>query len=123
MPQTCPHCGIALPGVIDAFCPECREDLNATPEEVADPPTLADMGKVLKPVSVAWGGFCIVVGTVSSILTVLGGAATRELEAALCGVIGLAVCAYWYYRVRQSASAETSITGREKTSWDSEQPK
>lgn len=33
MPGTCPHCGISLPAVVDAFCPECREDLSVTPEE------------------------------------------------------------------------------------------
>ncbi len=35
MPQNCPHCGIALPAVVDAFCPECREDLSETPESLA----------------------------------------------------------------------------------------
>jgi hypothetical protein len=34
--QSCPHCGIALPAVVDAFCPECRTDLSQTPQEVTD---------------------------------------------------------------------------------------
>ena len=29
---TCPHCGVTLPPVIDAFCPECRERLDEAPE-------------------------------------------------------------------------------------------
>ena len=28
----CPHCGVGLPLVVDAFCPECREELAYTPE-------------------------------------------------------------------------------------------
>lgn len=28
----CPHCGVDLPTVRDAFCPECREDLDCAPE-------------------------------------------------------------------------------------------
>lgn len=31
MSEACPHCGVALPATCDAFCPECREDLDAAP--------------------------------------------------------------------------------------------
>jgi hypothetical protein len=31
MQHTCPHCGYKLPPQVDAFCPECREDLSETP--------------------------------------------------------------------------------------------
>ena len=31
MNRMCPHCGALLPAVIDAFCPECREDLDEAP--------------------------------------------------------------------------------------------
>jgi uncharacterized paraquat-inducible protein A len=40
MNQTCPHCGEQLPYVVDAFCPQCREDLSAPPlrlEQLAAP--------------------------------------------------------------------------------------
>src|SRR6516162_10246187 len=37
MPDTCPHCGTRLPAVVDAFCPECREDLSAPPARAAAP--------------------------------------------------------------------------------------
>lgn len=36
MARTCPHCGTELPAVADAFCPDCREDLSQTPEEVRE---------------------------------------------------------------------------------------
>lgn len=36
MAQSCPHCGVKLPAVVDAFCPECRADLSLAPEEVTD---------------------------------------------------------------------------------------
>ena len=28
---SCPHCGTRLPAVVDAFCPECRNDLDEAP--------------------------------------------------------------------------------------------
>src|SRR5262245_28594933 len=28
----CPHCGAALPAVVDAFCPECRRPLDDPPD-------------------------------------------------------------------------------------------
>ena len=37
-PGICQHCGAALPEFIDAFCPECRGDLEepvATPQQSA----------------------------------------------------------------------------------------
>lgn len=36
MIDTCPHCGTTLPAVRDAFCPDCRGDLEEAPER---PPT------------------------------------------------------------------------------------
>ena len=29
--DACPHCRAKLPDIVDAFCPECREDLNEPP--------------------------------------------------------------------------------------------
>ena len=37
MPQSCPHCGMDLPLVVDAFCPECREDLSERPSHPIPP--------------------------------------------------------------------------------------
>ena len=31
----CPHCGAALPAVVDAFCPDCREPLDERPASLA----------------------------------------------------------------------------------------
>ena len=33
MNNTCPHCGCTLPIVVDAFCPECGEDLDEVPRQ------------------------------------------------------------------------------------------
>src|SRR5262245_15623890 len=33
MRTTCPHCGCSLPFVVDAFCPQCREDLREVPKQ------------------------------------------------------------------------------------------
>jgi hypothetical protein len=33
MAETCPHCGIKLPAMVDAFCPECRNDLAEAPSQ------------------------------------------------------------------------------------------
>ena len=32
MSKLCPHCGVVLPATVDAFCPECREDLDESPD-------------------------------------------------------------------------------------------
>lgn len=31
MAESCPRCGVKLPAIRDAFCPECRADLSETP--------------------------------------------------------------------------------------------
>jgi hypothetical protein len=43
--QICPHCGVGLPPVSDAFCPSCREPIDVSP--VANPCTLPSQ-EVLK---------------------------------------------------------------------------
>jgi hypothetical protein len=35
MSRLCPHCGASLPPVGDAFCPECRKDLDESPQDDA----------------------------------------------------------------------------------------
>ena len=42
MSQHCQHCGAVLPTVVDAFCPECREDLSA-PRELPIPIKLPEV--------------------------------------------------------------------------------
>jgi len=44
MAETCPHCGAALPTTSDAFCPECRNDLD----DVASPKLPPQNGKATR---------------------------------------------------------------------------
>jgi hypothetical protein len=44
----CPHCGVVLPAIRDAFCPECRQRLDELPSEplpVREPPFSAPLTK------------------------------------------------------------------------------
>jgi hypothetical protein len=36
----CPHCQIALPPLVDAYCPECRGDLSVQPRTITPELTL-----------------------------------------------------------------------------------
>jgi hypothetical protein len=50
----CPHCGVALPAFRDAFCPECRNELDRPPDEpLADRANsaTADLGPAPEPLS------------------------------------------------------------------------
>ena len=107
--------------VVDAFCPDCREDLSETVEEAEFKPTLADMQEAVEPVRIVGGAFVIAVGAVCSILTLLGGAVRREWEVAATGAGGLLVCAYWFYRMRRQLVIRSSVTGRGRDPQDSEQ--
>lgn len=41
--QNCPHCGSRLPGVVDAFCPDCHQSLDvAKPDQPLE--VSADLG-------------------------------------------------------------------------------
>lgn len=37
MAESCPHCGVRLPPVSDAFCGECRGDLSEPPGGLVEP--------------------------------------------------------------------------------------
>src|SRR5262249_51986503 len=44
MPEHCPHCGVQLPAIPDAFCPECRNDLAEILVKPASPTEADDRG-------------------------------------------------------------------------------
>jgi hypothetical protein len=129
MPQTCPHCGIALTGVIDAFCPECREDLSATPEEAAAKPTLVDMVDVVQGPAAALGtlvfGLLELVLFLASLLVLFGAMRAGEWEVVGGAAVFLGLAAlFLLLKVLQvrGGAAQTSVTGREKTTKGPEQP-
>ena len=45
MKESCPHCGETLPIIVDAFCPQCHEDLSDLPS-----PTKITPAKTQTPV-------------------------------------------------------------------------
>src|SRR4051812_37424841 len=123
MPQSCPHCGVALTGVIDAYCPECREDLSATPEEARE---------------AAENTFNAVMGTETPeaareksagySLMLTGGAATglivsavaHEWGKALLGGVLLVLGVAWMFGEHRHSVVKTRVTGTSKTNKSSE---
>lgn len=136
MPRNCPHCGLALTGTVDAFCPECREDLSATPEEARK--AAAGAFKVLK------GAFGATVGHdanatpeqaretsagyalsltgmagVGLVTTVLQGEWAVVPLAAILFVLGV----LWLRGEYRSREVRTSVTSRGKAFKDSDEKK
>lgn len=133
MPQKCPHCGIALPAVVDAFCPECREDLSETPESLAYVPPPAPL-PVVGPVSkdlrylantntvARWTLTALIVSGVSAIMLIVG-LISSDWELALVAVFLLVLSAGWVVVWFRVAADKTSVSSQGRTSKDSEQPK
>lgn len=123
MPQPCcPHCGTRLPAVADAYCPDCREELAATPEEVAIKPTLTEMAEVVgAPLGAVILGFLDVIFAVASLLALFTALATGEWGVALGAVVVLAVSALSVLVKVRGPNERTSVTGRGKTQTGSEQ--
>ena len=127
MPQTCPHCGIALTGAIDAYCPECREDLSATPEEAAQKPTLGEMRQALRAPAAAFEGvqtvFFVAMLAVAGVVALFDAMRDGEwLQAGFFAFLlvlgGVGIVAYL-----RGPQIKTSVSGRDKTTKSSEQPK
>jgi hypothetical protein len=136
MPQSCPHCGTALPGVVDAFCPECREDLSATPEEAqqtaeetyrilkgtvkaAIVPEAAQTPEGAKATSAGWALMLTIIGVAGLVTSVLKG----EWGVVPVALAFLAVGGLWLRGEYRSRVVRTSVTGKGKTSKGSEQAK
>jgi hypothetical protein len=128
--DACPHCGIPLPATVDAFCPECREDLSLTPEEaaVAARPAVVpdpDAGPGIDPNS--W-----VVRQVTAFVLPLAAAMLVALIAVIgagqweaVGGFGLvfALCAAWVVGHYRAAMVKETVTGRDKTTKGTDQTK
>jgi hypothetical protein len=129
MPQTCPHCGIALPAVVDAFCPECREDLSATPEEAQQ--TAQDTFKAVTGSGESDSpeaertktAVQAVLYTALAAIASIAGVLERDWWQAIVAGVVCAVCACWVYSMYQGQAVKTTVTGRGKTPRSSEQPK
>lgn len=46
--EKCPHCGSALGGMRDAFCPECHEPLDERPPEPRRPGEPVAFGRTIQ---------------------------------------------------------------------------
>ena len=121
MPQSCPHCGITLPAVVDAFCPECREDLNAGPETVVQVPKQAAQANpdgrrtVAEADAAAWlmvrvSSFVMPTAGLSFVVLVVATAAAEWATA--CGAaLVLLPCILWLVAQYRLSSVRTSVTG------------
>ena len=87
--RACPHCGVALPAVVDAFCPECREPLGEPPEPRAATGAGAPAGGGASPRRVAWPKVAIGLGAAVGVLGALArsGALAGEAPAFVAGSV------------------------------------
>lgn len=116
--------------VVDAFCPECREDLSATVEEVAAKPTLAEMANSLgEPVGAVGAlvlGYFEVILTLGSLIALFAALRAGEWKvaggAAVFVIITVSLMVLKVVLKVRGSGAKTSVTGRDKTSKGTEQP-
>lgn len=120
MPQSCPHCGIALLAVVDAYCPECREELPAAPQaEAPESGPVAEAAAAWRGVSTAVFVASLVIGVIVALVDALpGGVVSGGAVAVLLATAALGVGAL--LRVRRRATV--TVTGRGKTTGRSEPP-
>ena len=128
VPQTCPHCGIALPPVVDAYCPECREDLSETPgEAVPGEPAPAPVyrpsaGELANSGPVIWvTKHALLFAGCSFVVLVIAIASGQWGTAGGAAVVFLP-CAAWVVAHYRMSAVKTRVTGRDKTSKGTEQP-
>ena len=115
MPDNCPHCGAPLPFVVDAYCPECREELDESPpgpghESRVPAPAATGQAEPLSPLAAmtlfgsGFGGVCVAIGA----------AIEREWFWAVVGGL-LGVAAMYVALSANNGPGRTTRTGREKT--------
>ena len=113
MPNTCPHCGFRLPIVVDAYCPECREDLSEPPlsDDEGAPAGLADPQSLW---IVSHGIRCACFAVSCAFITLFAGVYGQWALAAGAGLVAVLFGALTYVSFRPPGNA-TSVTGREST--------
>jgi hypothetical protein len=108
----CPHCGVALPATVDAFCPECREPLDERPASLAalverGPAVVTRTGlpKVGASLMVL-GGLVLFLGLFALFLGSPGAAVVRFLLGAM--LLGAGASAMLAHSRRQTANREST---------------
>ena len=131
MPQACPHCGSTLPAVIDAYCPECREDLSATPG-APEPPPLSppvytslsdDMRYLANTTTVTRWTIVALIATGASAIMLVVGLIEANWEAVIAASIIFLLSVAWVVVWYRAVSVKTNVSGREKTTKGSEPTK
>jgi hypothetical protein len=113
MPDTCPHCGFRLPMVVDAYCPECREDLSEQPETI--PTGDGYEARPHKPTDVALETVVCWVGVVLMVVGAFVAFMARDWLGFLAAVVMAGLLAAVARRFGRPPAIRTSVTGREKT--------
>ncbi len=111
--------------MIDAFCPECREDLSLTPQEARETAKGAFnalMGIGSPEEEKTKRAFSAIIFTGLAAIGLLVAVIEKEWDKAFVAGFALIVCAIWVFSVYQSFVVRTSVTGSGKTPKDSEQP-
>jgi hypothetical protein len=126
MPPTCQHCGASLTGTVDAFCPECREDLSATPEEAEETARLtlaAVTGNETPEDARARSALWSVILTGGAAVGLVASVIAREWEKVILAAVLLGLGAIWVRFEYRQQVVRTRVTGTSKTNKSTEQPK
>lgn len=99
----CPHCGAALSGTVDAFCPECREPLDERPASLA---ALIERGPevVRKSTASPWGALCLLAGGLGLLASLVAVFAGEWGAGLMRGIWSVALIAYGASRPRGEAA-------------------
>ena len=114
MPQTCPYCGIVLPAVVDAFCPDCRAELDESQEESQE--EIGPLAAVYGIIQAAYTAILLVTGALLALSTTVMQAVVVTV---IFASVGLAVASV----IRARRKMVTTVSGRGKTFRSSEKPK
>lgn len=109
--------------VVDAFCPECREDLSETPEEAEETRLTWDkMEEALTPPPVAAARLgCsflfIIVAEVGCVLGFITALSQRDTKTSVVMGISAIIFGFWLYGLYRLAVPKitTSVSGRSRT--------
>jgi hypothetical protein len=108
-----------------AYCPTCREDLSASPEEVAAKPTLSEMVETAGEPLAAVGGLALgyfeAAFALASLVSLFAAVATRDWRAAGAAVFFLALTALSVWAKVREMRGQTGATDAETASETSEQ--
>jgi hypothetical protein len=125
MAGTCPHCGTKLPAMVDAFCPECRNDLGEAPS--SEPPARGPSAtrRVVAELFDVWHlvkiGILLVVVLLFAVLELMDGKPSPAITLGAC-VVFVAVAESLRRSLRRAKRAEQDYPSHDPRATDHGKP-